>query len=46
MEKPTEFVKCTVVNKFRPGQFIEEASLKVGEASKPYYKGKSNCTYK
>lgn len=38
--RPTAFVKITVVNKFIPGQFIEEDDLKVGEDNKEYYKGK------
>lgn len=40
MPKPTEFVKVTKVNKFIPGQFIEERILSVGEENKDYYKGK------
>lgn len=40
MPKPTEFVKITTVNKFIPGQFIEDLNLSVGEENKDYYKGK------
>lgn len=40
MPNPVEYVKCSRVNEYRPGEFLVDKTISTGQVNPDYYKGK------